>query len=138
MPVHEILTEKRLVLPPAAEKYYKKKHPSYQGMPPYRSDCQTGEFAESDNIEIIYPHNYSQIYIPVEIDGTPGKAVFEAVHRKADSRLFWYLDKRFIAATQYYHLIELRPGKGKHELLITDEKGEKIIRTFEILSESER
>jgi len=137
-PVHEMKIEKRLILPPAAEMYYKRKHPSYRGMPPYRDDCKTGAHYESDNIDLIYPHNYSQIYIPVEIDGRPGKVVFEAVHRKEDARLFWYIDNNYIGETRFYHIQELRPDKGTHRLTIVDENGEKISRTFEVLSENEK
>jgi penicillin-binding protein 1C len=137
-PVHDMKTEKRLILPPAAEMYYKRKHPSYRGMPPYRDDCKAGTYFESDNIELIYPHNYSQIYIPVEIDGRPGKVVFEAVHRKEDARLFWYIDNDYIGETRFYHIQELRPDKGMHKLTIVDEKGEKITRDFEILSKNRK
>lgn len=132
-PVYEMISEKRLILPPAMEKYYKAKHPSYQGLPSFHPKCADTE-SESDNIELIYPHNYGSMYIPTEIDGTPGKAVFEAVHRKPETELFWYIDDRFIASTRYYHLVEVRPDKGKHILTIVDEYGETIHREFEVLS----
>lgn len=137
-PVHDMRIEKRLVLPPAAEMYYKRKHPSYQGLPPYCKNCQSGIEGESENIELIYPHNYGQMYIPTEIDGSPGKAVFEAVHRDRNAKLFWYIDDRYIGETRYYHLQELRPDRGRHRLTIIDERGEKITRSFEVLSENDR
>ncbi len=135
-PVYEMINEKRLILPPAMERYYKAKHPSYQGMPPYHSKCENANY-DSYNIDLIYPHNYGSMYIPTEIDGTPGKAVFEAVHRKSDAELFWYIDDKFVCSTRYYHLIEVRPDRGKHQLKIIDEFGEKITREFTVLSKNE-
>ncbi len=131
-PVYKMITEKRLILPPAMEKYYKMKDPLYKGMPPYHPKCKGVD--ESNNIALIYPHNYGSIYIPVELDGSLGKAVFEAVHRRSDAELFWYIDDDFIASTRYYHLIEVRPSYGKHTLSIVDEYGEKITCDFNILS----
>ena len=135
--IHNMITESRFILPPAAEKYYKNKHASYSGLPDYRNDCNTGRDKDSENIEIVYPFNYTQIYIPVELDGTPGKVVFEAVHRNENAQLYWYVDDDFIADTKYYHLIEVRPAKGSHTLTVIDQNGEKITRQFEILSDME-
>lgn len=136
--VLNMTNESRFILPPAAEKYYKRKHAGYKGLPPYRKDCQSSEYTEdSEDIEIVYPFNYSQIYIPIELDGSAGKAVFEAVHRNENAQLFWYIDDNFIADTKYYHLIETRPDKGKHTLTIVDNKGEKITRRFEVISKNE-
>ncbi len=130
--VHNIRKRSYFVLPPAMELYYRRKNPSYEMLPPFRNDCIEIQ-TQQNNIEIIYPQNYTNLYIPRNLDGTLSSVIFEATHRKTDASLFWYLDGQWVAQTQNRHTISLQPSLGKHELLIQDENGETKIIEFNVV-----
>ncbi len=119
------------VLPPTMEWYYKSKNPSYKELPPLRSDCETGTLKA---MEIIYPKHLSKIYVPVELDGSIGKTVFQVAHRRSSGNIHWHLDGRFIGSTQNIHQMGLSPDEGLHSLTLVDETGESITQQFEIVS----
>ncbi len=119
------------VLPPAMEWYYKSKNPSYKELPPFRKGCETNGL---NAMEIIYPKQLSKIYVPVELDGTVGKTVFQVAHRKANSLIYWHLDGTYIGSTQGIHQMGLNPDEGVHILTLVDENGESIVQKFEIVS----
>ena len=77
------------VLPPVQEWFYKVKSPMYRPLPPYRSDCDQGE---QKIMDFIYPKYPNKIFIPKELSGQKGRAVFELVHhhQKVCPRLGYY------------------------------------------------
>lgn len=119
------------VLPPAMELYYKTKNSSYAELPPFRGDC---EITGANAMEIIYPKQFSKIYVPVELDGTLGNTVFKVAHRSATSTVYWHLDNEYIGSTQGNHQLGLRPEEGQHLLTLVDESGETLVQRFEIVS----
>lgn len=123
------------VLPASVEKYYKLRNPVYKTLPPLRDDCKTFEDNENKSFALIYPYKNTKIYVPVMLDGTPGKTVFQATHRDKNIKVFWYLNDKLIAQTIENHEIELRPEKGNYSLMLIDENGAKIVTSFEILNE---
>ena len=119
------------VLTPAMEWYYKQKNHDYKPLPPFKAGCDlTGGGRQ---MELIYPRQDAKIYVPLEIDGSRGKTVFTAAHRRPGSKIFWHLDDEFIGTTINFHQIALSPAPGKHLLTIVDENGESISREFDIL-----
>ncbi len=119
------------VLPPTMELYYKSKNANYKELPPFRSDCETNGL---NAMEIIYPKQFSKIYVPVELNGTLGKTVFHVAHRMANSIIYWHLDDIYIGSTQGIHQMALSPDEGIHTLTLVDETGESIVQKFEIVS----
>lgn len=119
------------VLPPTEEYYYKGKNPTYHELPPYRADCLT---SEQNSMELIYPKEPSKIYVPIELDGQPGKVIFKAAHRKNNATIFWHLDDEFISSTNNFHEIAIYPAQGIHTLTLVDESGSSISQNFEIVS----
>ena len=119
------------VLPPAMEFYFKSKNSTYKELPPLRSDCETTGLS---GMEIIYPKLFSKIYVPVEIDGTMGKTIFQVAHRKGNINIYWHLDGVFIGTTQSNHQMGLTPDEGVHTLTLVDEEGESLVQQFEIVS----
>ena len=119
------------VLPPSIEYYYKSKNPTYKELPPLRSDCETSGL---NSMEIIYPKQFSKIYVPIELDGTMGKTIFQVAHRKANTIIYWHLDGTYIGSTQNIHQMGLSPEEGIHTLTLVDEEGESLVQQFEILS----
>lgn len=127
-----IITKSWFILPPAVENYYKRKNASYKYLPPYRSDCKS-DANDEKNMELIYPFKNTKIFVPVDLDGKLGKTVFEAAHRDKNAVIFWYVDSKLIGQTKDIHQIELSPEAGEHILTLIDNKGEKIVKKFEIL-----
>jgi penicillin-binding protein 1C len=119
------------ILPPLIEKYYKTNHPNYKILPDFRPDC----IAKNSDIAIafLYPKPDSKIYVPVEIDGNPGKTIFEATHRNVNTRIYWHLDDEYIGETKEIHQIALNPAAGKHKLMLVDENGISVTMKFEII-----
>ncbi|HRQ51436.1 MAG TPA: penicillin-binding protein 1C, partial [Agriterribacter sp.] len=120
-----------LVLPPAIEWYYKRKHFNYQPMPPYKPGCAVWE--TRNPMALIYPEPGAKIYVPREITGQKGRAVFTAAHQKPDAKIFWHLDDEYIGTTVHTHQMALDPDPGTHFITIVDETGERITRRFVIL-----
>jgi len=130
----QIINKSWFVLPPTIEYYFKSKNNYYKTLPPFREDCKEKLITNPNKVmEIIYPKNLTQIYIPKELDGKPGSAVFEVAHRKSDISIFWYVDNKFICQTKGLHQVALNPPPGKHVLTLSDEDGEKLSIMFEVL-----
>lgn len=120
------------VLPPTMEFYYRSKH-NYQPLPPYKPDCLATLNQDKAPMEIIYPRSGARIYVPVEIDGSMGEAIFTATHRSMNAKIFWHLDNNYIGTTSEFHQVAFHPSAGKHTLTLVDEEGEEVQVTFEIL-----
>lgn len=127
--VNNMLHKSWFVLPPVQEWYYKSKDPTYSKLPPFRDDCTAGETLP---LELIYPQRNALIYIPMELDGTKGKVIFEAAHRKSSSTIFWHIDNNYIGSTKTIHQLGVNIGTGTHILTLVDEDGNSIEQPFEI------
>jgi penicillin-binding protein 1C len=112
------------VLPPAMEHFYAPGDPSYRPLPPW-ADRELSTQADSP-MEMIYPENGSVVMLPVELDGSTGRAVFEVAHRERNARLHWHLDNEFIGTTDGSHRFAVAPATGGHTLLLTDNDGHSI------------
>ncbi|MGL5892513.1 MAG: penicillin-binding protein 1C [Bacteroidia bacterium] len=121
------------VLPPAMEFYYKTKNPSYKSIPPLRSDC-AGSGGTSRAMEFVYPRDETQLYIPTELNGRPGKVVFEIAHRRPGTKVFWHLDQEYVGETKDIHQFGSAPAEGEHTLTVVDENGETLTMKIEIVS----
>lgn len=119
------------VLPPAVEYYYKASHPNYKTLPPFRNDCNDGNAKQV--MDLIYPKKSNRLFIPIELDGNTGKAIFEVAHKYPQAKVFWYLDETYIGTTQRFHQMQIAPKAGKHALTVTDENGNSLQVNFEIL-----
>jgi penicillin-binding protein 1C len=120
------------VLPPIQEFYYKKRRFGYRSLPPWRKDC-----VNPNNIaamDLIYPKLNSKVFIPYELDGSAGTALFEAAHRNPSATIFWHIDGKFLGATHKIHKLSVQPEKGSHTLLLVDDAGETISRPFSVIS----
>jgi len=133
--VREIASVKWFVLPPVMEWYYKRKHSDYHPLPSYRTDCVDAmEGFKTASISLIYPGRRALIYIPYELDGERGRAVFDAAHRNAGSTIYWHLDEQYLGATRDIHQMALSPGPGEHTVTLIDENGEHLERRFVVLT----
>jgi penicillin-binding protein 1C len=130
-PINEIYSTGWFVLPPLIEWYYAQNHADYRILPQYSPDCQT---RETRPLALIYPQENSKIFVPVELNGRLGRALFEATHREPDMNLFWHIDNQYVGNTRDIHQIALAPVPGMHILTVVDESGNFVQRRFEIIS----
>jgi penicillin-binding protein 1C len=120
------------------EYYYRSYHPEYRGAPPWRGDCDVDRSGAADKvIGIVYPPAQTSIYIPVQLDGSRGKAVFKIVHRDPSEKVFWHIDDRFMGATTLFHELEVDVAPGEHLLTVVDEEGSRAERRFTVLEKGE-
>lgn len=124
--------KKWFVLPPVQSWYYKKYHPEYQEPPPFSVACKSA--GSHSEMEMVYPKNFTKVYIPVEQDGEKGQAVFEAAHRNPSGTIFWHLDNQFLGSTRHHHQMGVRAEKGLHLLTLVDEKGTSLEIRIEIVN----
>jgi penicillin-binding protein 1C len=128
----DMVSQKVFSLPPTEEFYYSKINPYYQKLPDLMPSCV--EEINSKAMEMIYPKLKSSIYVPIDLDGSLGKAIFQLSHRNPESLVYWHLDDEFIGSTTDIHEMELSPSEGEHTLVIVDELGERLVRKFKVLS----
>ncbi len=130
-PLEKMKHKSLFILPPAMEWYYRKSHPEYIGMLPWYPGCKA---QNQDNVmQILYPDDMSEIYLPVDLDGEKQKVVFKAAHQHSDATIYWYVDEEYITSTTHRHQIAIIPEPGKHHLILTDDQGNRIAHRFFIL-----
>lgn len=125
-PVSKMVHKNWFVLPPAMEYYYKPKNPMYALLPPVLPGCAD----EVPNMEFVYPREWSNLFIPTDLDGTPGQLIFDLVHRQRNATVFWQIDEQFLGKTTGIHQLAIKPEKGWHRLNVTDNLGNQIGRRF--------
>ncbi|MCU0236239.1 MAG: penicillin-binding protein 1C [Acidobacteria bacterium] len=123
------------VLPPVQEYYYRRSHPGYRPLPPFRRDCAGFYQAEAGRqvISLVYPDLKTAVYVPVDLDGRPGQVVFEAIHRRPGAVLYWHLGERYLGATRQFHQLAASPAPGEHLLVLIDEDGHRLERRFRVI-----
>jgi penicillin-binding protein 1C len=84
-------------------------------------------------MQLIYPRSQAQLYIPIDLDGEKGKAIFKATHREENAIIYWSIDGEVVGETKTFHNLELSPTVGKHRLVLVDVKGNRLEQAFEIL-----
>lgn len=131
-PLSRVRYEKRFVLPPAAEWYYRKSHYDYKPLPPFPAGGAVG--TETRSFSIVAPSAGALLYVPVELTGEAGKLVFEALSREPGKVLHWHLDEAYIGSTSHENRLECRPSPGSHSLTIVDEAGNMDRVSFTVMS----
>jgi penicillin-binding protein 1C len=121
------------VLPPAQEYYFRRAHAEYRPLPAMREDCQIAP-GSRPALAVIYPDANARVLIPRELDGTRGRAVFEAVSRRRDATLYWHLDGEYLGETHTFHQQSLDMEPGQHILTLVDERGERVARHFQVIA----
>jgi penicillin-binding protein 1C len=116
------------VLPPVQEYYFRTKNLSYQALPTFRKDCSNPSSVVS--MDLIYPKLNARIFIPRELDGQMGNALFEVAHRNSLTTIYWHLDGNYLGSTMGTHRMSVTPQPGKHTLTLVDDQGEALERIF--------
>jgi len=130
--VDQLIVKNWFVLPPVQAYYYKAKNISYKPLPPYREDC--GGSSSQLTMELVYPKPNASIYIPLDLDGSLGNAVFHLAHRNPNATVHWHLDGTYLGSTNRTHKLPINASQGRHTLVLIDENGEALEEHFEVLS----
>jgi len=125
--------ESWFILPPAQEYYFRSRNPFYRLLPPIKPGCR--EDGSLQMIDLVNLRDVAKVYIPYELDGSPGRLVLEAAHRETGAVLYWHLDGTYIGSTSHKHQISLKPLPGSHRLLISDQKGNSFVKKLEIIDQ---
>jgi penicillin-binding protein 1C len=126
----EMIHEKRFILPPTMEWYYKQHNADYEPVPVFKDGCME---KIAVTMEFVYPKENSKLYVPKNIDGTKSEIIFEVAHQNQEATLFWHLDEKYIGSTGLFHQKGITTDKGTHTLTVTDNNGFSIRKQFEII-----
>ncbi|WP_347330491.1 penicillin-binding protein 1C [Marinimicrobium locisalis] len=123
------------ILPPLQGYFWRRQHNDYRPVPPWRPDCvaRLSQYSDDQPMALIYPREGSQVYIPTELDGRRGRVVLQAVHRRADTPLFWHLNERFLGQTRAFHEQAVSLEPGWHKLRLVDGEGYHLEKWFRVL-----
>lgn len=116
----QTFAESWFVLPPLQEFYYKKSHPLYKALPPFRNDCIA---VNTLTMEFIYPKNGSKIILAKNFEGNKNELIFKLAHAKPETKVFWYVNSLFVKETKNFHEVALLPDAGIHTISVVDELG---------------
>ena len=131
-PVAQMLHKSWFVLPPTMEYYYRQRHADYAIIPPIRPGC--GKDLEHATMGLIYPHTGDAIlYIPRGTDGKRGYSVFEATLQNPAGVIHWHIDDEYLGTTTGIHQLSVSPVPGRHMLVLVNDEGERLERTFTVL-----
>lgn len=129
----EMGTESYFLLPPAMAHYYRMRNPGYRSLPAWLPGCEPSESPHMA-IDLLYPQDGAEIYIPLELDGRRGRTVFEAVHQRAGMRIYWHLNGEYAGTTRGTHQLSLMPEPGTYWLTLVDEEGTQLSRRVTIMA----
>lgn len=127
----EMQTQSWFTLPPVMEWFYRRTNPLYKPLPGFLPDCS---YLNADQpMEFIYPGRNNRLYLPLDMDGSPGSVVLEIAHRDPQSEVFWHLNNDFIGVTKHNHQVAVRPEYGSHVITVVDNDGNHLSKTIEIM-----
>lgn len=130
-------TKPWFVLPPAVEWYYQANHTGYKPLPSFKQGCEPIGPSNEKTMSFIYPEDDTKLFIPVELDGSQGKAIFKVAHRNDGAKLYWHLDGQFKTVTKKQHHISVNTSPGNHQIKVVDQKGNTLTRHFEVMGKQE-
>lgn len=133
-PVNLMKQKKWFVLPATEASYFKQYNNQYQEPPEFLFSCLEND-TKIQFMELVYPRSFTRLYIPTELDGKLGSAIFEIAHRNPGATIFWHLDEQYVGKTSRTHQMGLHPEKGKHKLHLVDDQGRELTLSFEVISD---
>ncbi len=123
--VGEMKHQSWFVLPPVMEWYYKHRNPFYKSLPPFMPGCSEDTQAV---MEMIYPRENNQVFVPVQLDGTPGQVILEAAHSSPDATIYWHLGDEYLGQTSGKHQMPVNPRPGDHLVTLVDNDGNSFVK----------
>jgi penicillin-binding protein 1C len=88
-------------------------------------------------MQLIYPRYPTRIFVPVDLDGTRQRTVFQVAHRRPETTIHWHLDETYLGSTRTFHQLEMDPPAGEHRLTLVDEQGNRLEQPFTIIEKED-
>lgn len=124
--VDEMISERRFVLPPAMEFYYRQCHADYEPLPPFSPACDADG---ARRLAIVYPQSGKEVVRTRSFDGRLQGLVCQAA--AADGApLFWHLDDDYVGQSGADGKMTVSPTAGRHTLTVVDDAGQSASVTF--------
>ena len=73
----------------------------------------------------------------MELDGKPGRVIFEATHRNNEEIIYWHIDDQYMGQTFGQHQMGFYPEKGSHIVSLVDSRGNEAHQRFEVVSDGD-
>ncbi|WP_225312690.1 penicillin-binding protein 1C [Pseudotamlana haliotis] len=127
--VDDMVKTSQFVLPPLMAWYYQSNNAEYKYLPPLKTGCE-GE--ATPVMAFTEPLNTNTIIVPKGISGERNKIVFKIAHTNPQAKVYWYLDDRFLKATQNFNELAIRLTSGYHTVTVLDEKGHSISKRINV------
>ncbi|WP_423129337.1 penicillin-binding protein 1C [Gaoshiqia sp. Z1-71] len=135
LPVEEMLHQPWFVLPPVMEWYFKRKNPFYKALPPFLPGCAE---TVQEVMEMIYPRENNQVFVPVQLDGTPGQVILEAAHSLHGAVIYWHLGEKYLGHTRGNHQMPVHPAPGNYLLTLIDDQGNSLVKAIVIKNRADK
>jgi len=118
------------VLPPLMAYYYQQNNADYRPLPNYRSDCNR---LESNLMGFVFPSkNITKVSLTKGEDNQLNPIVLKLTHSNSETKVYWYLNKKFIGITQQYHEQAILPKEGTHIITVIDDFGNELKKVLEV------
>lgn len=114
-------TERRFVLPPVMEHYYRQTHSAYQSAT--LAAAQTAARVDVQPMHFIYPTDGSVVSLPIQSDGTVTALNCSVAHNDPSAELFWHLDNSYLGSTKDIHQMSVQLSSGVHRITVIDSCG---------------
>lgn len=121
-------TKNVTVYPPSISQFLRERGQNVSVIPEHNPDCDCNINAHS--IQLLYPTNKANLWIPKDIGGKLQKITLKAAHSKKNRLIYWYLDDEYIGDSIGMHTKAVQVNEGKHFLKIIDESGNSEKVTF--------
>lgn len=133
-PIEKMRKKSYFVLPPTMETFFVQSNSFYQSLPEFLDDCSQNNQLQNNEMEIIYPTNFSKVLIPIDIDGDTLQAIFKLAHRNPETKVYWYINAKFYGTTKDFHEMGFKLKPGNYTLNLMDENGYKISKKFKVIN----
>ncbi|MFY0607309.1 MAG: penicillin-binding protein 1C [Cyclobacteriaceae bacterium] len=130
-PANEMQDTSLFIMPPSMATYYAKRNASYTGRPTMHPLCLQ---SREHQLEVTYPAENAQIFIPKELSGSMSELILEAAHTQTNTKIYWHLNAAYLGSTEGQHRMPVSVNKGTYTLKIVDELGNDFTRNFEVIS----
>ena len=120
-PITKIKNKKWFILPPIEAYYYKQKNTEYKELPPFAPNCISDN---QNTIDFIYPkQNNTTLFLPKDFNGKKNELILKIAVSNPQTKVFWYVNEKYIGETQDIHEMAVLPKPGKYVLTVIDEFG---------------
>ncbi len=118
------------VLPPLMAYYYQQNNADYRPLPKFRTNCNQ---LEKNTMDFVFPAKYYSTISPTRGNNNElNPIILKLTHTKPASKVYWYLNSKFIGTTTQYHEQAILPKAGKHTIIAIDDYGNELKRVIEI------